>query len=220
MKPAIYFLSLLLLMLVSGCAFSDAKLDVKYDESIAEVGPLSSVNPLKIKVEQLQDNRPFFDKIGDKKNAYGMDCADVVTTSPVPDVIHDAIVAMLEKNGHSVTDQDADIAISGVIETFWFESQMNFWTIEFMGTADVNLEFKEVSSEKVLLSKHYSGYHNEKLFSGYHKEMQMVMNQTLEDLIRSISMDNELLGVMQSCQKPPLARSLEGSHSEVSEVAP
>lgn len=191
-------ISLFLLIFFSGCAFTDAKLDVQYDKGLAKEGPLSSVTALRVKVDQLQDERPFLDKIGDKKNTYGMDCADIVTTTPIPDMIRNAIVVMLEKNGHIVTDQEADIIVSGVIERFWFESQMNFWTIEFMGTADIELEFRSNLIQGSLLKKRYSGHHNEELFSGYHKEMQMVMNKTLQDLIDHISMDSELVEILQS----------------------
>lgn len=89
--------SLLFSIFVSGCAFTDAKLDVKYNETVATVGPLSSIEPVKIQVQKLQDNRPFLNKIGDKKNGIGMNCAEIATTSPVSDVIRDGIVVMLKK---------------------------------------------------------------------------------------------------------------------------
>ena len=190
--------SLLFSIFVSGCAFTDAKLDVKYNETVATAGPLSSIEPVKIQVQKLQDNRPFLNKIGDKKNGIGMNCAEIATTSPVSDVIRDGIVVMLKKNGHIVTDNEVDIVVSGVIERFWFESQMNLLTMEFMGTADLNLEFKDALTGKILLSKRYSGYHNEELLSGYHKEMQSAMNNTLKTLIDDISMDTQLVEVMRS----------------------
>jgi uncharacterized lipoprotein YajG len=70
--------------------------------------------------------------------------------------------------------------------------------MEFMGTADLNLEFKDALTGKILLSKRYSGYHNEELLSGYHKEMQSAMNNTLKTLIDDISMDPQLVEVMRS----------------------
>lgn len=198
MKYVLISSLLLFSIFVSGCAFSDAKLDVKYKETFATPGPLASIEPVKIEVQKLQDNRPFLNKIGDKKNGFGRNCADIATTSPVSDIIRDGIVVMLKKNGHMVTDDKVDIIVSGVVERFWFESQMNLLTIEFMGTADLNLEFKDALTGKILLSKRYSGYHNEELLSGYHKEMQSAMNNTLKNLIDDISMDPQLVDVMRS----------------------
>jgi uncharacterized lipoprotein YajG len=196
MKSILMTLTLLVLMLLSGCVFSDAKLDVAYNESLATAGPLSAIDPVRIQIKSFQDERPFVDRIGEKRNAYGMDCADVVTTSPVPDVIRGGLVAVLQKNGHIITDEGADVIVTGVIKTFWFEIQMGFWTAEFMGTADVTLEFHDALSNTALLSRTYSGHHNEEYYSGYHKEMQFVMNQTLKDLVNSIAMDPPLSEVL------------------------
>lgn len=74
-----------------------------------------------------------------------------------------------------------------------------------MGTADLKLAFKDPLTQKILLEKRYSGHHNEELFSGYHKEMQSVMNQTLEDLINHILMDSQLVEIMQSFTNPQMS---------------
>ena len=189
---------LLLVLFMSGCAFTDAKLDIQYDGTLAKAGPLSELRPMKIQVEPLKDHRPFLDRIGDKRNGYGMDCADIVTLTPVPDIMRDGLIAVFEKNGHTITDQNPELVISGSIEHFWFDSQMNFWTVEFMGTADLNLELKDPVTQSVFFEKQYSGHANQKLFSGYHKEVQNVMEESLKILMDRISMDSQLVEALNS----------------------
>ena len=182
-----------LLVLTSGCAYSEAKLDIRYPTGLNKKGPLSSLKSVRVQVLQFTDKRPQPDKIGYKRNGFGGNSANIVTIKPVPDILHEGIEEMFRKNDHTVINGNADIIVSGDISRFWFESQMNFLTMQFMGTMDINLVIKESATNKVLLSKHYSGHNNEELYSGYHKEMARVMNATLEDLISKIEMDPQLV---------------------------
>lgn len=188
------------MLIAGGCAITPANLNVSYDAAKAKIGPLSSVKPLKVEVGTFADKRQVTNNIGYKRNTLGVNTAYVRTTRPVPEIIRDAIVTAFNKNGHTVTsgEGDKDIAISGSVETFWFESQVNFWTIEFMGTVDVNMAVQDGHTGQVLLNKRYSGHHNAALLSGYHKEMANTMNATMENLIDQISVDAKLIEVLSS----------------------
>jgi uncharacterized lipoprotein YajG len=194
----------LIAIVAGGCAFTPANLNVGYDSAKAKAGPLSSVKALKFEVGDLADKRPQTDKIGYIRNGFGTKTANVSTTRPVPVIVREAIVAALKKNGHTVvTGSEKDIAISGSVEAFWFESQVNFWTVEFMGTIDINLVVQDGRTGQVLLSKRYSGHHNTALMSGYHKEMADVMNYALENLIIQISGDTKLVDALNSFSATP-----------------
>lgn len=186
------------LLFTSGCAFSDVKLDVEYDKNLAKAGPLASVNSLKVNVSEFTDKRLLPDRVGDVRNGYGAHTADIITNKPVVDVVRNAIADTFEINGHVVTDVNPDIVISGDIERFWFESQANFWTIEFMGTIDVNLSVSDAASNNTIFSKRYSGHNNEEMYVGYDKEMHRVLNAALDDLMFKIGMDSQLADALKS----------------------
>jgi uncharacterized lipoprotein YajG len=188
-------------LLAGGCAFSPANLNVSYDSTRAKAGPLSSVKPLKVEVGDFADKRPQTDRIGYMRNGFGMETAKVSTTRPAPEIVREAIIAAFNKNGHKVNGGEKDIVVTGAVKTFWFESQVNFWTIEFMGTVDVNVVVQDGRTGRVLLSKEYSGHHNTALLGGYHKEMADVMNAALENLIDQISGDPKLIDVFRSCSE-------------------
>lgn len=183
----------ILLLFASGCAFTQATLDVKYDQGRARRGPLSSIKPLRIQVARFEDKRPQTSVIGYKRTGWGTKAANVTTACLVTDIVREAIVAVLQKNGHIVTDEKYEMKISGAVETFWFEHQMNVLTLEFIGTIAVDLTLEDSQTNNSLLSKRYVGYHNAKLYSGYHKEMTQVMNSALEDLITQIATDTQLI---------------------------
>jgi len=180
-------------MYLSGCAFTQAKLNVGYDEAKASKGPLSAVRPLRVAVGEFKDIRPEQDKIGYKRNGFGVKTANIVTTKPVPEIIREAFVAELSKNGHGIATDKKDIALSGEITTFWFDYQMNFWTIEFMGTVAVNLTLTDGKTGSALFSRQYQGHYNEKSMGGWTGTWQQVMNTAVERMMEEVSTDPKLL---------------------------
>ena len=70
-------------------------------------------------------------------------------------IIRDALLAEFEKNGHLLNSSNKDIAITGEITTFWFDMQIGFATVEFMGTVGVNLKVVNSKTNEVLLTQPY-----------------------------------------------------------------
>lgn len=201
MKPTFVPLTIFLISLFfGGCAFTQANLNIAFDESKAAPGPLSSIRPLPAAVGEFKDVRPERDKIGYKKNGYGMKTANIVTTKPVPDIVRDALVVELSKNGHNISPTNKDLVFSGEITTFWFDYQINFWTIEFMGTVAINLNLLDGKTGSPLFSRQYQGHYNEKSTGGYTGTWEKVMNTALERLLEDVSTDAKLLEALKKFQ--------------------
>jgi uncharacterized lipoprotein YajG len=196
-------LAICLLSLSSGgCAFTQANLNVGYDNAKAVKGPLSSIKPLQAAVGEFKDVRPERDKIGYKRNGFGVKTADIVTTKPVPDIIREAFTAELSKNGHGIAASNKDLLFTGEITNFWFDYQMNFWTIEFMGTVAVNLKLTDGKTGAALFSRQYQGHYNEKSMGGLNDTWERVMNTALERMIEEMSTDPKLIETLQKIQGP------------------
>jgi hypothetical protein len=191
------FIGIVITTAVSGCIHTN--LDIGYDSTKAKRGPLSSVKSLKVEVGDFADKRPQMDRIGCIRNDIGGPVINLSASRPVSAIIHDAVEAALNKNGHTaVTGSEKDITMSGSIETFWFESQTNLSTIELMGTIDINLTVRDGCTDQVLFSKRYSGHHNIALLSGYKNDRADVMNAALAKLIFQIVCDPKLIGALNS----------------------
>jgi uncharacterized lipoprotein YajG len=192
----------LLSLSCGGCAFTQADLNVGYDNAKAVKGPLSSIKPLQAAVGEFKDVRPERDKIGYKRNGFGTKTANIVTTKPVPDIIREAVTAELSKNGHVIAASNKDLLFTGEITNFWFDYQMNFWTIEFMGTVAVNLKLTDGKTGTALLSRQYQGYYNEKSMGGLNDTWERVMNTALERMVEEMSTDPKLIETLQKIQGP------------------
>jgi uncharacterized lipoprotein YajG len=182
----------LTLALTSGCAFTRAELDVHLDGKDARRGPLSSVQPpLQFELAEFTDSRSDPARIGFKQNMYGQNTADIVTLQPVTQVVRDAVRMTLEKNGHAA-GTNSPVRIEGDVQQFWFNLQINFWTIEFMGTTACKLKVSDAASGGLIYEANYTGHYNEKSAGGYEGSWQRVMNLSLARLVESIAMDDAL----------------------------
>ncbi len=205
---------IVVMFFVGGCAYTPGQLDIGYDSAKAKIGPLSSLKPLRVEVGTFVDKRQVTDKIGDQRNGLDMKSAKVLTTRPVEEIIHEAIVEAFNKNGYTVDSNEKDIVLSGSVETFWLEYQTKFsgvdlvGTMEFMGTIDINMVVQDSHTGHVLLSKRYSGHHNTERRAGWHKTMAEVMNAALENLIDQISGDPKLIEVLRSYSASPATSTI------------
>jgi hypothetical protein len=77
---------------------------------------------------------------------------------------------------------------------------MNFWTLEFMGTAECKLKAIDAASGDLLYEGTYTGHYNEKSAGGYEGSWQRVMNQALARLVESIAMDDALTQALSARQ--------------------
>jgi hypothetical protein len=192
---------ILLSLTFGGCAFTQANLNVGYDETKASRGPLSNIPPQQLAIGEFKDVRPERDKIGYKRNSYGMKTADITTQKPVPEIVRAAISAEFSKNGHSTAVKNPDLVLAGRVTTFWFDYQINFWSVEFMGTVAVDLNVTDGNGVS-LLARKYQGHFNEKSMGGLEGTWERVMNTALASMIEEMSTDNQLLEVLRTAAKP------------------
>ena len=158
----LFTLSLTVLFFV-GCAMP---LNVAYNLDKVNTSPLSSLQPLNIEITEFVDKRPETDVIGYVRNVFGNKVRKIVTNQPVNQIVRDAFVVEFKTNGHNiVSNGNKDISISGMINTFWFDAQTG-WTVELIGTVNVDLKVINSKTGKVLLTRTYQGYYNEESRGG------------------------------------------------------
>ncbi len=143
------------ILCLSGCALTDASLDVGHDEEIVQSGPISDVQTLTFVPSGLIDNRDDKDRIGYKTNGFGMKTADITSDEPVEDIIMGAIIHAAESNGHVVGD--AGVGVSGSVNQFWVGTDTNFWSVDVIGDIEVNLVFTDTASGSLLYERTYTG---------------------------------------------------------------
>jgi uncharacterized lipoprotein YajG len=183
---------LVAVVLIQGCAFTTARLNVAARPNADFKGPLSQVAATKFDAQALNDARADKARIGWKKNGYGSNTADILSTRPVPELVVEAIRAGLQQNGHTVA-APGDITITGSVTRFWFEVKPNFWTIEFTGNVECDLQFTKAGTTQEVYKSRYSGTYTKKTGGGLEATWTEVMDASLEKLVEDIVFDANLI---------------------------
>lgn len=185
--------------LLGGCAFGTAHVDAKLPPNASLKGPLSQAAPTKFEIQPFKDARTDMQRIGYKKNGFGMNTADIVSTRPVTEVVVDAVSEGLRNNGH-VVGVPADITVTGDVTRFWFELKPNMFTVEFTGYAECDLQLLSAKTGKAIYQSHYSGTYTEKSAGSLSPEgtATKVMDAALEKLVEDVVFDQQLVEALQA----------------------
>ena len=178
-------------LLLQACAFTDATLKVEHDSAVDITGPISEAGAIVFSAPQLNDARLDKARIGWKKNGYGMNTADITSEQPVDVIVADAIIDAIKDNGHSISE-DGQVRIIGTVDRFWFDTDINFWSLEFIGDVQCTLDFIDSASNTSIYRSSYSGNYKEKTAAGYVKTWTEVMSQAIDKLIEDIVFDEDL----------------------------
>jgi len=194
-------------LVMQGCAFTKATLDVK--PTAAKVaGPLGDVPQIAFQKPQLIDSRPDTVRIGWKKNGFGQNTADIVTKEPVEQIVENAVAKALTDTKHSVVDQGA-VQVVGTVDRFWFEVDVNMWTVKFMGDVQCTVDFIDPKTKQSIYKSKYSGNYADTKAGGLEKTWTEVMSKALDKLIESIVLDEELVAALSKRTTPQVSKANE-----------
>lgn len=187
-------------LLLQACAFKDSMLDVHATPATKVAGPLGDLKSLSFSTPQLDDARLDRARIGWKKNGYGQNTADILTTTPPKLIVENAVAKALTDTGHKV-GTGGDIKIVGSVDRLWFDVDMNFWTVKFLGDVQATLDFVDAKTNQSLYKSKYTGSYNESKGGGLEKTWTEVMNKALDKLIESIVLDDALVTALKNRQQ-------------------
>ena len=196
MKKIVLFATILMLQ---ACAFTDATLKVEHDDQTNITGPISEAGGIAFTAPQLDDARLDKARIGWEKNGFGMNTADITSEEPVDVIVENAIVDAIKDNGHSVAE-NGRINVTGTVDRFWFDTDINFWSVEFIGDVQCSLDFVDSATGQSVYKSSYSGNYKEKTAAGYVKTWTEVMSKAVDKLIEDIVFDEDLKDALAAYQ--------------------
>jgi hypothetical protein len=172
-------LTLLVALMVSGCAMGTTRLDVTHDS----LDPVVSKRQGNILVERFVDVRENKEFIGNKRNGFGMVLGHVATLEGVSleDLLTKYFADALTESGYNVqvagtkpSDMKADAIVVGNIREFWLDLYMKTW--HYM---TVDLKAIDPSTRKVMWEKEVKGDESNVLWIGATSEFERVIRMSL-----------------------------------------
>lgn len=182
---------------IQGCAFTDATLKVAHNKDANTLGPISRPPAIQFKTPQISDARLDKARIGWKKNGYGQNTADILTQEPVNKIVESAITDAIADNHHSITD-NGRVQIVGTVDRFWFETDVNFWTVKFIGDVQCTLEFLDAQTNQSFYKSSYSGNYSHETGGGLEKTWSMVMGKALDKMVEDMVLDTDLADAIEA----------------------
>lgn len=174
-----YFIVLLLTALLISC--STTKVGMTYNAPV-ESQTFANTRPIELGSFIDQRNEPPT-WLGAIRGGYGNPLKNLESNVPVSQLVQEAFSSALQAHGAALSTSEPEIQISGVIKKL-FCNQL----IQREADIEIELQFTEISSKKILFSRTYSATNYETAFfaSGVFasiEDLRVFTERTLREVI-------------------------------------
>lgn len=173
-------------LLASGCA--SGTLDVGYPETAANRALLAGVAPRRVVVAPVTDRRADPSRIGARPE----DGKALVTSRPVADIVRDALMVEVEKNGHTVVPAPGDVVLAADVEEFWLDAVGRSAGTQYVGRVAIAVVVADGRTGDRLLTRRYVGIKRQTADADSERAWREVMDTALARTIHDVATDAEL----------------------------
>jgi len=170
----------------TGCA--TRSVDVGYPATEAKKALLANVAPRRVVVAPVTDRRGDKDRIG----ASPEDKKPIVTARPVAEIVRDALVLEVEKNGHQVVPGPGDVVLATDVEEFWLDAVGRSKTTQYVGRVAIAVSVADGATGERLWSRRYVGIRRRTAEADSKTAWREVMDLALARTIRDVATDPDL----------------------------
>lgn len=178
--------SIIALLVLAGCA--RRTIDVTYPETMANRALLSSIASRRIVIPPVTDRRAEPGRIG----AELPKGKPIVTARPVSDIVRDALVVELTKNGHEVVAGPGDVVMSADVEEFWLDAVRGASSTQYVGRVAIAVVIADGQTGEALLTRRYVGLRRRTGEPDSKNTWREIMDTALARTIHDVAMDPDL----------------------------
>jgi uncharacterized lipoprotein YajG len=186
--------TLAVLLIAAGCGASIDTLDVGYPAAGAHRAMLGSITPLRIGISPIVDRRVEAGRIGSAPP----DGKNIVTSRPVPDIVHDALVTEIGKNGHALVTADTDAVLTAEVDEFWLDIVPGYPGTHYVGKVAIALAVVNGRTGERVLARRYVGIRRQQAGPDSPDARRDVMDTALARTMRDLATDRELVTALGS----------------------
>jgi len=188
--PARIAVLVLGVLTASGCGVKTAGLDVRYPEASVTRSLLASAPPRRVEVLPVADRRADTRRIGTREGS------DIVTSRPVTDIVGEALLLEVKKNGHTVTGDRTDVILAGAVEEFRLDVVAGYSRRQYVGRVVLAVTLADPRSGETLLIRRYVGISRRVVDKDSDNVLRGVMDVALARTMHDFATDPELASVM------------------------
>lgn len=182
----------LLLPIISGCG--TAGLDVHYPEARVNRTIMASAPPRRVEIAPVADRRMDTTRIGIRPKNEG----DIVTSRPVADLVREALVLELSKNGHLVVSHERDVILAATVEDFRLDEVAGYASARYVARVVIALNIVDGRGGDILLTRRYVGIKRRDVDKPSDDARRETMDAALARTMHDLATDPELAKVLAS----------------------
>jgi uncharacterized lipoprotein len=137
---------------LNGCAASKDYISVGYTPQ-ANVSALPGAEHVSVTVE-VTDVRSIHDRVGSKKNGYGMEMAAIISTNDIPTVVKTSIQQELRNRGFKIAA--GDVAVLVELSKFLNDFKVGVWSGDAIAELTMSVQVKKPDGN-IIYSKLVTG---------------------------------------------------------------
>jgi uncharacterized lipoprotein YajG len=195
-------LGLVALAILTGCA--SRTLEIGYPETAANRALLASATPRRIVVAAVTDRRTDQGRLGRAPK----DGKPIAASRPVPDIVRDALVVELRKNGHEVVAGAGDLVVAADVEEFSLGALERSADTQYLGRVAIAVTIVDGRTSDRLLARRYVGITRRTADAESKEAWREVMDTALVRAIHDFATDPALAATVR---RVPGARSSKSS---------
>lgn len=180
-------LSIVAVLLVGGCA--TGTLDVGYPETASNRALLAGVAPRRVVVAPVTDRRADTTRIGSRPE----DGKALLTSRPVADIVREALIVEVGKNGHTVVPAPGDVVLAADVEEFWLDAVGRSAGTQYVGRVAIAVAVADGRTGDRLLTRRYVGIRRLTAEADSESAWRDVMDTALARTIHDVATDPELV---------------------------
>ena len=184
-----YLALLAVVSVFTGCAVTEDKIDIPY-QGRANITVVQGADKVNVEVKNEDKRTVFKDRVGAKKNGYGMEMAKIVPTNDVAKTFSDAVMFELENLGFKNGAGGKTVKVELV--RFYNDFKMGFFAGDAVADGLVNIVVTNNKNE-VIFTRSYEGgavYPNIQLALGENAREALIKAMT--DIVGKVAQDKEL----------------------------
>lgn len=180
---------LCLLLLLSGCALTTDKVDIRY-QGRGNITVVDGANNVVVEVLSDDKRTVFRDRVGAKKNGYGMEMAPIVSVNDVAKTFGEAVAFELENLGFKLGSGGKTVKVELV--RFYNDFKMGFFAGDAVSDGLINILVLDKDGKPVFSRSYEGGAIEANIQLATGENAQKALTKAMTDIVAKIAQDKEL----------------------------
>lgn len=170
-----------------GCSRS-VTLDVRYPDAGVNRAMLASARPRRVDIRPLADRRADTARIGVQADGD----KPIVTSRAVADIVREALVSEVQKNGHAVVADNAELVLAADVDEFWLDAVAAYASVHYVGKVALSVAVVDARTGETLVTRRYVGIRRQQAKRDDKHAGLEVMDTALSRALHDLATDVEL----------------------------